>query len=140
MKKTDKNKILIVAIDCMILAVCFFAKDLSEIMMKNLRPCGVYKTFGIKCLTCGGTRCVNALFSGKIKEAFAYNSYVVMAGIVLFIVLVLVNAGWVFEKEKARRIVVKLCCVKTVVILGVLTLTFMLGRNLYPVFLYLANR
>ena len=101
--------------------------------MRSLSPCGIFRTFGIKCLTCGGTRCVNALSRGEISEAFTYNAFVPLAIIALIFILLLMNIAWIWRASWAETFLKKLCNLKLVTILSVVVALYALGRNVIPI-------
>ena len=75
-KSQKWKKPLVFFLDFSFVFLSVFSGKITTLMMENLEGCKMYEKFGIKCLTCGGTRCVNAIANGKIKEAFLYNSFV----------------------------------------------------------------
>jgi len=133
-KSQKWKKPLVFFLDFSFVFLSVFSGKITTLMMENLEGCKMYEKFGIKCLTCGGTRCVNAIANGKIKEAFLYNSFVPVALILIFLVLLMMNAGWIFGVERVDNILKKLCSIKTVVICCSFVLIYMLLRNLYPLF------
>ncbi|MBO7253821.1 MAG: DUF2752 domain-containing protein [Clostridia bacterium] len=128
------KKPLVLFLDFLFVFLSVFSGKITSLMMENLEGCKMYEKFGIKCLTCGGTRCVNAIANGKIKEAFLYNSFVPVALILIFLVLLLMNVSWIFDIQRVENVLKKLCCIKTVVICCSFVLIYMLFRNLYPLF------
>ncbi len=133
-KSQKWKKPLVLFLDFSFVFLSVFSGKITSLMMENLEGCKMYEKFGIKCLTCGGTRCVNALSNGKIKEAFLYNSFVPVALILIFIVLILMNGSWIFGIERIDNVLKKLCSIKTVVICCSFVFLYMLLRNLYPLF------
>ncbi len=128
------KKPLVLFLDFLFVFLSVFSGKITSLMMENLEGCKMYEKFGIKCLTCGGTRCVNAIANGKIKEAFLYNSFVPVALILIFLVLLMMNVSWIFDIQRVENVLKKLCCIKTVVICCSFVLIYMLFRNLYPLF------
>ncbi len=132
--KNDKWKIaLAVSLDLLFVSVSLFSRKITEMMMSRLGDCEIYKKLGIKCLTCGGTRCVNALSRGQIFEAFSYNAFVPVLLFALLVLLVLLNASWIFHSEKAKNFLLRLCNIKLVAVTGGIVLAYLLGRNILPV-------
>lgn len=124
------------ALDVFLVLLAVFSGKITELMANNLEGCWLYTRFGMKCLVCGGTRCVNALSRGEIAEAFGYNSFVIIFGVILFFVLILLNVAWVFRSEKAEYVLKKLCNVKVAVICAISASLYVIVRNFYPL-LYL---
>ena len=130
------KRIVVASLDAVVLIICLLAKKLSVLMIEHLKGCPVFEKLGIKCLTCGGTRCVNALFDGRIKEALAYNSFVVILGIFLLALLFVFNLGWGFGVEKAEDVLKKICTLKLVLGWCFVGVLFMLLRNILPFLTY----
>ncbi|MBE6649244.1 MAG: DUF2752 domain-containing protein [Ruminococcaceae bacterium] len=133
MLSSKQKKILVLLLDFVFLALCFSARWLSQLMIDELNGCKLYEIFGIKCLTCGGTRCVNAMFSGNLKDAFSYNAFVPIAFVLAIFALFLCNAAWVFQKEKAKEIIFRLCNLKLLTVIVIITAGYMFGRNVLEI-------
>ncbi len=133
------KKALVLFLDFSFIFLAVFSGKITSWMMENLEGCEAFEKFGIKCLTCGGTRCVNALANGRIKEAFFYNSFVPVALAFLLFVLIMMNASWIFHVEKTDKFLKKLCNMKFVAISCALTLFYMIFRNVYPIIFVLVQ-
>ncbi len=129
----NKKKILVLAIDTVFFGLCVFSKWLSQLMIDGLGGCRFYEIYGIKCLTCGGTRCVNALSQGRILEAFSYNAFVPVALVLLAFSLVLLNVAWLFGNKKAGEVLSRLCNLKLLFAGCIITALYVLCRNILPV-------
>jgi hypothetical protein len=134
LKSQNFKKTLVIFLDFLFIFLSVFSGKITSLMMENLEGCEAFEKFGIKCLTCGGTRCVNALANGRIKEAFLYNSFVPVALAFLLFVLVMMNASWIFNVEKSENLLKKLCDVKFAVFASVLILLYIVLRNVYSIF------
>jgi hypothetical protein len=138
-KMIDFKKVLVLALDALSLVIFIFARKITEIMMRSLSPCGIFSSFGIKCLTCGGTRCVNALSRGEVMEAFGYNSFVPLALIALFFILLLMNMAWLRRALWAETLLKKLCNLKLVTILSIIVALYAFGRNVIPIIIEISQ-
>ena len=131
------KKPLVIFLDVSFVLLSVFSGKISSMMIDDLEGCRIFENLGIKCLTCGGTRCVNALAGGRIKEAFFYNSFVPVALTAVFIILMLMSASWIFNVRKAEVVLQKLCRVRTAVVISVFVFFYLVLRNLYPILLFL---
>ena len=119
----NKKKILVLVVDTVFLCLCVFSRCLSQLMIDGLGGCRFYEIYGIKCLTCGGTRCVNAL----------YNAFVPVALVLLAFALVLLNVAWLFGNKKAGEVLSRLCNLKLLFAGCIITALYVLFRNILPV-------
>ena len=132
--KNEKwKKAFVFALDFAALFVFIFAGRITAWMMREISPCGIYEKWGIKCLTCGGTRCVNALSRGEIAEAFGYNAYVPVAIVVTSVLIILLNLAWVLRMEKTEVFLKKLCDLKLVAVISIITALYIFFRNVIPI-------
>ena len=126
------KKPFVLILDLAFVLFSLFCGKMTEFMLDNFGDCLLYSTVGLKCVGCGGTHCINALSKGMIVEAFRYNSFVVISGIILVLVLILMNLAWVFKSEKANLALRKLCNVKLAIVFAVLLVAYSIGRNVSP--------
>lgn len=124
---------LIVALLLDFLFLCFlvFGERLSTYMLNDLSDCLYYKVLGIKCLTCGGTHCVNALLRGNISEAFAYNSYVPIFILFFIFYLFLTNSGWIFGVSWSRKVISKMNSTSFVLTMTGICFGYIILRNVF---------
>ena len=92
-------------------------------------PC-IFKSYGMLCPFCGGTRMVASLLQGRVAESFAWNPMLFSGGVLL----VLVCLAWLVEWAggpalrwpRAFRPVTQ---TKLYVVAGVIATAFMVLRN-----------
>ena len=68
--------------------MCFLLNVLDFRLVGIMPPCTLNTLFGIRCAGCGGTRCIQALLSGKPLIALFYNPFLVIAIILLAVLFI----------------------------------------------------
>lgn len=103
MKKVKFWKYLTVfAIDAVIIFVIIFYKDIISIM-QMLPTCPMYM-IGLRCATCGGTRCVSALMRLDILNAVRLNFPIVLFGIYCGITLIFAHISLFAENAFFKKL------------------------------------
>ncbi len=132
MREYKRVKLIVaLLLDFLFLFFLVFGERLSTCMLDNLSDCLYYKILGIKCLTCGGTHCVNALLRGNISEAFTYNSYVPIFLLFFIFYLFLVNSGWIFGLSWSRKVISKMCSASFVLTVTGISFGYIALRNIF---------
>lgn len=103
-----KKRILIAAIDIVTALSMVFIYFFSRFMLKNFPPC-YFAERGFLCPACGGTRCVAALCSGNIIEAFKYNAmfflmFLYIGAFIVFLNIAFISGSAFFDKAWRKMI------------------------------------
>ena len=129
MKKLDektKNMILFEVI-VMIFIVILYIIVKTEII-KLVPHCYILEKTGILCPSCGGTRCIKALLSFNISEAFKMNAFYTITIIYLLILNVVYILNTIFKTNKFKIIYIK----KVHLIIWLITLIlYTVFRNIF---------
>lgn len=130
MKKNVKLKIwLLIAADILIIPACFFFRWLSSRMLAQPGDC-MWTLMGLQCVTCGGTRLVNSLLNGHIIQAFAFNPFVFLSGVCLFLSYILLHLWWIWKIPLSGKILKKVYSIPGLIIYGICIFCFLIVRNL----------
>ena len=121
--------VLLAASMCIILNITSFR------LVGLLPPCMLNTLFGIRCAGCGGTRCIQALFSGKIFVALFYNPLLVISIIALLVLFVRFIVGSLKKNYIAPSYSIKPW---VAISIGAVFVLFMIIRNFdfYQIFFY----
>ena len=136
-KKRKLFGVLIIAADLLAVPMMFFCAKLSDWMLSIYTVCAWTK-FGGKCVTCGGTHFVNSLLDGKIAEAFNHNQFLFVVGIILVISYIALHCYVLFNSKIAKRVLLIIYSIPSLVIFLSSMLIFLLWRNV-PVFMLIAD-
>ena len=103
-KEREKVKIKlknyqIIIIEILIIIFIYYITNLE--FTKKITECYIYKTTGIQCPGCGGTRCIQNLLKGNIISAFKYHAIFTITAIYLFVlnIIYLINRNKKEEKK-----------------------------------------
>lgn len=80
-----------------VFSVTFYIIYLNKFI--KIPECAVYKTFGIYCPGCGGTRAVYSLYRGEILKSVFYNPIILYIIIVDFWYLITEGIAKIIKKE-----------------------------------------
>lgn len=138
MKYTKVCKCSLLATDILFIPGLFFLKWLSGVMLSNPRPCP-WTLFGGQCVTCGGTRFVHSLLSGRFLDAFCYNQFLFIVGILLLFVFIVLHVHIFRESKATKQILATLFSIPSLIVVCIGMLAFLILRNL-PMFLEIAAR
>ena len=86
--KYKKN--LVILLDILLIPMMLGCKLVTGGMLTQDHPCS-WTYVGAQCGSCGGTRCVNHLFSGDILGAIELNPFVVLCVLYLLFTVVVLN-------------------------------------------------
>ena len=104
MKKLDektKNMILFEVIVMIFIAILYIIVK-TEII-KLVPHCYILEKTGILCPSCGGTRCIKALLSFNISEAFKMNAFYTIT----IIYLLILNVVSIFDRSTPSILIYK---------------------------------
>lgn len=132
MKKTLNKKFLIIITDILVIPILIICEKLTDYMLMFDKACP-WTVFGGKCVTCGGTHFVNSILNGRIVEAIEHNIFLFVMLIVLVVSFILINLYWIFNIDFARKILLKIYSISSLIIAVIFMLTFFFIRNI-PVF------
>lgn len=129
MKKLDektKNMILFEVIVMIFIAILYIIVK-TEII-KLVPHCYILEKTGILCPSCGGTRCIKALLSFNIREAFNMNAFYTITIIYLLILNIVYILNTIFKTNKFKIIYIK----KVHLIIWLITLIlYTVFRNIF---------
>lgn len=117
-----KQKILWLFDGILLLAVPL-AAPLANWMIGALPPC-FFATRGITCPSCGATRCVRALFSCQLGEAFAFHPFLFLLIFYLALTLVLANLGILLRRSRIEKISLAMVSPAAILVLSVIYTVF----------------
>lgn len=123
------KKRFVLLLDGTLLILAAAAVPVTQWMFRNLPDCAAAE-IGLPCPSCGGTRCVQAFFSGDFAAAYSFNPFFFVLIWYLGTALALLNVGVLLEikwAEKAARIMTGW---QAVVIAAVAFAIFGLTRNM----------
>ena len=124
MKHLFKNKRINVLIADGILALLLlFASTIASVMINNIPPCA-FAEMGILCPACGGTRCVESFFSGRIAEAFDYNGFFTVLIFYSAVLLIVINLYCLFDFKRLKGVIKIMSGYKTIIVAAVLFAVF----------------
>lgn len=124
MKRLFKNKrINILIVDGMLALLALFAPAIASLMINNIPSCAFAK-MGILCPACGGTRCVESFFSGRIGEAFSYNAFFTVLIFYSALLLIIINLYCLFDLKVLKNIIRLMSGYKTIIAAAVLFAVF----------------
>lgn len=130
MNKISKIKIwLLVSLDLLIIPFCFLCKLISEHMLQQSGVC-IWTLMGIQCVTCGGTRLVNALLNGHILQAFQFNPLIFLTILCLFVSYILLHLWWIKNIAIAGRILKKVYSIRGLLLYCMCIVLFFILRNM----------
>ena len=129
---SDHIKPLVIALDVILLPLCFMTKWLSDMMLLTNIPCEWTK-FGLRCGTCGGTHCVNAFMAGRLGEALAWNP-IVFTGICYGLLsIVILNIIAFSRQETAKKVLGKMYSLTMFFVAIGAFVSFTILRNVFSV-------
>lgn len=108
------KKIIIILADAVLATLALFVPKLAAIMINNIPSCPFAK-MGILCPACGGTRCVQSFFSGRISDAFSYNAFFTVLIFYTFAIIILANLYCLFDVKRLKGILEMLAGYKAVI-------------------------
>ena len=134
MKKFPKIKIwLLIAADLLIIPFCVLCKHISEHMLQQSGVC-IWTLLGIQCVTCGGTRLVNALLNGHILQALKFNSLIFLTILCLFVSYILLHLWWIKNISIAGKILKKVYSIRGLLLYCLCIVLFFILRNIHTIF------
>lgn len=125
---TGKLRILIVALDVVLLLVGWKLNAISAFMLRSASECNLLGD-GIICPACGGTRCVYHFVSGNFRSAFSYHPVVFCIIIYLILLLILWNLDFLFGVRFAKKIHKWMVDYRTIIVIAVCYVVIGLSRN-----------
>ncbi len=125
MKKEIKQMLLLELGILLLVLILFMVWKLNIIRL--IPPCFLYKTFGILCPACGGTRCVTNFMLGNFQESFFYHPIFFMTIVYLIIVNFIYLLNVITKKEIAVNLYPK---AKFWIFFSVILVVFFLVRNI----------
>lgn len=134
MKKFPKIKIwLLITADLLIIPFCVLCKHISEHMLQQDGVC-IWTLMGIQCVTCGGTRLVNALLNGHILQALKYNPLIFLTILCLFVSYILLHLWWIKNISIAGKILKKVYSIRGLLLYCLCIVLFFILRNIHTIF------
>lgn len=124
----DKKK-RVALLDGAVLIAVAAAIPMTRWMFQSLPACAAAK-MGFPCPSCGGTRCVQAFFSGDFRAAFSFNPFIFVLVWYLGVALALLNVGVLLEIKWAERIARAMTGWQAVIVAAVAFVVFGLTRNM----------
>lgn len=138
MKRTKIYKYVLLTADILFIPGLFFLKWLSGVMLSNPRPCP-WTLFGGQCVTCGGTRFVHSLLSGRFLDAFGYNQFLFIVGGLLLFAFIVLHFHIFRESKATKQILATFFSIPSLIVVCIGMVVFLIWRNL-PVFAEIAAR
>lgn len=91
----NKKSLLIIIMEVIFISILYFSINYINLIPK----CWIYKTTGILCPACGGTRCVINFLQGNFKVAFFYH----MVFFIAIVYLLILNVVYIINLNKNRK-------------------------------------
>ena len=135
--KKHYKKIIILASDVALALVAVACKHLSGFMLSFDAPC-LLSLIGMKCVSCGGTHFVRDLLSGDVWQAFLDNQFFFICGVFLLLSLVVLHLFMLFDLKIAKRILLRMYSIPTLICFAVGMFAFLILRNI-PFFMELGR-
>lgn len=130
MNKISKLKLsLLISVDLLIIPLCILCERISEHMLQQSGVC-IWTLLGIQCVTCGGTRLVNALLNGHILQAFQFNPLIFLTIVCLFASYILLHLWWIYKISIAGKILKKVYSIRGLLLYGLCIVLFFMIRNM----------
>jgi hypothetical protein len=125
-----KKQWAVLAGDLGLAAAAFLLPWAASMMLAGGSDC-IFTRWGLLCPSCGGTRCVEAFFTGRFFLAWDLNPFVtgLLVGGILWLALMNLDA---FARQRwAGRLAMAVIRPATVIVLAVGFCLFGIGRNLF---------
>lgn len=127
----SKKRLIIIICDLLVIPAMFFCEALSDFMLSQESVCTWVKLGG-QCPTCGGTHFVNYLLNGRISDAFESNQLLFVFAIFLAVSYVFLNLFLIWDFDFAKKVLLKMYSIPSVIIWVVALFVFTVLRNLKP--------
>lgn len=101
MRESKKFYFAVICIDFLVIIVGLFSEHITNLMFKYM-TCVFYRN-GILCPSCGGTRCIRALFRFEFLKSFSYNPFVFTVAVYGIVLLFFANLGYIFNLSFAKK-------------------------------------
>ena len=125
----DKKTRFVIILDVLVGLLVLIAVPISGWMFRFLPDCP-WVALGWQCPSCGGTRCVRYLFSGRMAEAFAVNPFLFVLIWYLIAALLLMNVGVLLKWKWAEKCARAMTDWRMVIAVAVLFVIFGIVRNI----------
>lgn len=126
---TKRNRIIVTAVDILILSIIPLAPFIRDLMFGIFSDC-FFTKYGLLCPSCGGTRCFYSFFTGDFAKAFTLNPYYFFVFIYLIVVFVWLNIAVFSKKNSLMTGLRRIANAKAVILLAILWFLFGFLRNL----------
>lgn len=114
-----------------VFSVIFYITYINKII--RIPECIIYKTFGIYCPGCGGTRAVYSLYAGNVLESIYYNPLVLYLVVIDFWYLITEGIAKILKKENkffAKNIKIYLFLALIILVLNWVIKLLMLAKGI----------
>ena len=125
----NKKKIFVICLDAAVVLLALAAGPLTRMMIRLLPDCLVMR-LGFLCPACGGTRCVQYLFSGRVVQAYQINPYIFLTAVYLAILLLVVNGAILFGRKPMEKALCRMVSPQVVIVWAVGFVVFGIFRNI----------
>ena len=123
-----KLRIIIIALDALLLIVVWKLKAILGFMLRSASECMLLED-GIICPACGGTRCAYHFASGNFLTAFSYHPVLFCIIIYLMILLILWNLDFLFGVKHTKRLHRWMMDYRAIIAIAVCYVVIGLSRN-----------
>ena len=103
MKLTLKHKRLIVLGVDLLLILFFVALIFVTPHLMGVLPECLLRQFGLPCLGCGGTRCVNAFVHFDFIDSFMFHPFAFISILLAIYLMVVTHLAWVFGIKRVQK-------------------------------------
>lgn len=103
MSDIKKGRRGILLLDGALLILALIAGPLASAMIRYLPDC-IFARVGITCPACGATRCVRALFSGHLGQAFLLHPFLFCLCFYLAAAWGLLNVGYLIPQNRCQSV------------------------------------
>ena len=131
MLRKNKFKFFVICLDVFLLIGIFALKPIANLMINHFPGCIYYSKFGVKCGSCGGTRCVYYFFGGDFLKAWEMNPLFFCAIIYIIVLFLMLNIS-LFKIPLANKAVKIMSSWQAAVIFGVCYFVFSMLRMFVP--------
>lgn len=129
MSNIKKGRLAILLLDGALLLFALIAAPLAAAMIRYLPDC-IFARVGITCPACGATRCVRALFSGHLGQAFLLHPFLFCLCFYLAAAWGLLNVGYLMPQRRLQSVGRAMISGKAVIVLCILYALFGILRML----------
>ena len=128
-----KAAVLTALIAAAALLLLIFFLTAEKAVSKAVPDCLLREATGLRCVLCGGTRCVRELIKGHIAKAFYYNPFALLCGTAAAVMYLRLAFGTLARKYKPIRLGKG---IMWVLLAGVLLFTLVRNMDFYKSIFY----